>query len=135
MGISFNKVVSEFVKFGIIGTLGMVINIVIFYSLTEFFGIYYLLSAVISFFFAVTNNFVLNKIWTFKELFSEKFFIKYLKFVSTGLFALVINLALLFAFTELLKIYYLISQIIAIGLTLFINFSINKIWTFKDSVF
>src|SRR3989338_2482335 len=61
------KAVDEFVKFGLVGTFGAIINLSILYSFTEFLGIYYVISAIFAFAVAVTSNFFLNKIWTFKE--------------------------------------------------------------------
>lgn len=91
-----------------------------------------MISAIIAFFVAVNNSFVLNKIWTFKENNLDKSKTKYLKFIIISILALGINLLILYITTEIFKIYYLISQIIAIGISLWVNFLGNKIWTFKE---
>ena len=56
----------EFFKFALVGLIGTAINIVILYYFTEFLNMYYLASATLAFLVAVTSNFILNKIWTFK---------------------------------------------------------------------
>lgn len=124
------EVIVEFIKFACVGFIGTFFNIAILYSFTEFYKVYYLYSAFFAFIVAVTVNFILNKIWTFNEKIYFDIFKKYLRFVLVSLSALLINLLLLIIFTELFKIYYIISQIIAIGLSLIINFIGNKIWTF-----
>jgi len=124
-------VINEFFKFAFVGFIGTIINLVILASFTEFLKIYYLLSAVFAFVAAATSNFILNKIWTFKEEIKHKFLGKYLKFFLVSVVALLVNLFFLYVFTEFLGIYYLISQILAIGIAFIINFSGNKIWTFK----
>ena len=61
------KVVREFVKFGVVGGMGALINIAVLYLLTEKFGLYYMVSAVFSFMIVISHNFVLNKAWTFSS--------------------------------------------------------------------
>lgn len=125
------NVIKEFVKFGVVGGIGTLVNIAILYLLTEKAGVYYMISAIFSFIFAMSSNFILNKLWTFKE--NIKFGIgkKYLQFSLVSISALLVNLFFLYIFTEGLGIYYIISQILAIGIALIINFLGNKIWTFS----
>jgi len=125
------KGIKEFFKFAFVGLIGTFVNIAILYLLTESLGIYYIFSAVISFIVAMTSNFILNKIWTFKENIGEKTLIKYGKFFIISLIGLAVNLVFLYIFTDLFGIYYIISQILAIGISLTINFIGNKFWTFK----
>jgi len=125
------KILGQFFSFAFVGLIGTFINIAILYMLTEMLGIYYILSAIFSFIIAATSNFILNKTWTFKEKLNERILNKYLQFFLVSLTALIVNLFFLYAFTEFLKIYYLISQVLAIGIALIINFLGNKIWTFS----
>ena len=126
------KVIEEFFKFALVGLIGTAINIVILYYFTEFLNMYYLASATLAFLVAVTSNFILNKIWTFKEKIHHEAAVKYSKFFIVSIVALVFNLFFLYILTEFFQIYYIVSQIIAIGLALIINFLGNKIWTFNS---
>jgi len=125
------NVIKEFVKFGVVGGIGTLINIAILYLLTEKVGVYYLISAIFSFLVAMSSNFILNKIWTFKENIKIGIGKKYLQFGLVSVSALLVNLFFLYIFTEVLGIYYIISQILAIGIALIINFIGNKVWTFS----
>ncbi|MFH1376894.1 MAG: glycosyltransferase family 2 protein [Candidatus Woesearchaeota archaeon] len=125
------NVIKEFFKFAIVGGIGTVINVLILYLLTEKVGIYYMLSAIASFIVAMTSNFTLNKVWTFKENIKLNVGKKYLQFGLISVSALLVNLFFLYFFTEILGIYYIVSQILAIGIALIINFLGNKIWTFS----
>ena len=125
------KGIKEFFKFAFVVLIGTFINLAILYLLTEFFGIYYLFSTVISFIFAMTNNFIWNKVWTFKENIKLDVGKKYLQFGLVSVSALLVNLFFLYIFTEIFGIYYIISQVLAIGISLIINFLGNKFWTFK----
>lgn len=123
--------IKEFFKFACVGLIGTFVNILILYLLTEKLGIYYLFSAVIAFVIAMTNNFIWNKMWTFGEEIKLNIGEKYLKFSLVSIAALIVNLFFLYIFTEIFGIYYIISQALAIGISLVINFFGNKIWTFK----
>ncbi|HAE36325.1 MAG: hypothetical protein UR85_C0006G0009 [Candidatus Nomurabacteria bacterium GW2011_GWF2_35_66] len=124
------EVIGEFLKFILVGLVGTFVNIIILYSFTEYYNVYYLYSALLSFVVAVTVNFILNKIWTFNEKIGYKIFQKYIKFFSVSLFALSVNIFFLILLTEVFGLYYIYSQILAIGMSLVINFIGNKIWTF-----
>jgi len=124
------NIIKEFFKFSFVGGIGTLVNITILYLLTERVGIYYMLSAISSFVIAMTSNFLLNKLWTFKESIKSDIGKKYLQFGLVGVSALLINLFFLYIFTEIFGIYYIISQILAIGIALIVNFLGNKIWTF-----
>src|SRR6266487_4086780 len=50
-------------KFGLVGGSGYVINLVAFTLLVESAGVHHLIAAVLSFCLAVTNNFLLNRMW------------------------------------------------------------------------
>jgi len=121
----------QFFKFAIVGVINTLINLIVLYSLTELFNVYYIISAVFAFIVAVTNSFILNKIWTFKERIGDDTIKKYIKFFIVSVIALLINLAILYSLTEFLHIYYMFSQIIAIVISLWVNFLGNRVWTFK----
>lgn len=125
------KIIWEFLKFGVVGLLGTAVNILVLYLLTEKIGIHYIISAVFSFIVAMTHNFFLNKIWTFKEKMRTEVKKKYTQFALVSVSALAINILFLYIFTEFLKIYYLISQVLSIFIAFTINFLGNKIFTFS----
>jgi dolichol-phosphate mannosyltransferase len=58
--------------------------------------------------------------------------IRLLKFALVGLSGVVVNMGFLVFFTEILKIVYWISSIIAIELSIIGNFFLNDLWTWKD---
>lgn len=125
------NVILEFFKFAFVGGIGTLINIAILYFLTEKAGVYYMVSAVFSFIIAMTSNFILNKLWTFKENIKLQIGRKYLQFGLVSVTALLVNLFFLYILTEFAGIYYIFSQILAIGIALIINFLGNKIWTYS----
>ena len=125
------EVAKQFFKFAFVGFVGTIMNIAILYTLTEYFGIYYIISALFAFIVSATSNFMLNKVWTFRENVSYKIIKKYVSFFIVSISALSFNILFLYIFTEYFRIYYILSQILAIGISLSINFIGNKIWTFR----
>jgi len=121
----------QYARFILIGGIGAFINLLILFSLTEFLNIYYLFSEVIAFFIAITHNYLVNKLWTFKEKFQDKSFQKYLQYIIISLLGLGVNLTVLFMLTECLSIWYIIAEIFATGVSSLVNFLGNKYWTFK----
>ena len=117
---------TQFTKFAIAGIIFAVVNVLILYILTDFLGIYYILSSIIAFAIGSTGNFLLNKKWTFKERMRHDLSKKYIKAMSVNISAVIITIALLFILTEFLNVYYLISQTIAMIVAFFANFIGNK---------
>lgn len=122
----------QFLKFIIIGVINTFVNLFVFYVFMEIIGVYYMASAVIAFMFAVTNSFILNKTWTFQEHLGYKTSSKYFKFIIISIIALIFNLILLYVLVEYFAVSPMIAQISGVFLNLLINFSGNKLWTFRE---
>jgi len=106
-----------------VGALGSVTNIAIF-SILTFIDINYNIASVLAFLVAVTQNYTLNKKWTFKDHNSKtkKKFIKYfiLNFLSFFINLLVLNLVVMnFGEDNITKI---IAQILGISVAMGFNF-------------
>ena len=124
----------RFLKFGLVGLSGVLVNEGLLWLLTENFGLYYLLSAAIAVETAIITNFILNDIWTFRDRRTpgnKSLLGRGLKFNLVSLGGLGINIAILWTFTEVVGISYLIANLIGIaGATLW-NFTINTLWTWR----
>jgi len=127
-----NSLFRQFFKFCVVGAIGTIINLAILYSLVEWLFVWYILAAAIAFGVAVTSNYILNKIWTFhyKTTSASVFFGSYAKFISISIIGLVINLAILYVLVEYFHIWYIFSQIIAIGIATLWNYGGSKTWAF-----
>lgn len=123
----------QFLKFCVVGGLGTIVNLAILYGLVEFVKLWYVFGAAIAFVIAATHNYILNKIWTFKDRRTGKTFIakQWTQFFVISIFSLGINLAVLYGLVEFFGLWYIFAQLIAIFVALFSNFLGNKYWTFK----
>jgi putative flippase GtrA len=116
-------------KFGVVGATGYVINLLVFGLLNQGLGVYHLLAAVASFCVAVSNNFLLNRHWTFKATEGHAGF-QAIRFFAVSVLALGVNLLLLYLLVDVVSAPELPSQAIAVALAMPFNFLGNKLWTF-----
>lgn len=116
-------IIKKIVKFGGVGALGSVTNIAIFSSLT-FLDVNYNISSVIAFLVAVTQNYQLNKKWTFKDhnTKTRKKFPKYLflNFIGFLINLTVLNLVIM-EFGDA-KIMQIMGQMVGIATAMGFNF-------------
>ncbi|HET7030760.1 MAG TPA: GtrA family protein [Candidatus Limnocylindrales bacterium] len=116
-------------KFAVVGILGIVVNQVALYVLTEKAGIYYALSAVLASQVSTLNNFVLTELFVFRGHESRHAtIVRYLIFNLLNVATLAIRIPVLVILTESAGIHYLISNVIAIGLTFGIRYLVSDYW-------
>jgi dolichol-phosphate mannosyltransferase len=118
------------VNFCIVGAIGIVVNQGLLWFLTEIFGIYYLYSALMSIEMSILSNFILNDHFTFG---GEKRDVtsRLLKYNLTCIVGSVLNYILLWVFTDLLHVYYLISNLLGIVIAFAWNYSVSVKWVWK----
>ena len=116
-------------KFGMVGGAGYVINLIVFAALTEGLDTHHIAAAVGSFCVAVTNNFLLNRHWTFQASGGHAGF-QAARFFAVSLLALGVNLALLYLLVDVGSAPELPSQAVAVAGAMPFNFIGNKLWTF-----
>ena len=127
-----NNITNRLLKFGSVGALGAVTNLAI-YSTLIFIDVNYNLAAVAAFAVAVTQNFLLNKRWTFKDhdVTVKYRFAKYfvLNFLSFLLNLAILNLVIYLFGTE--KMIQIAAQILGIMGAMLTNFAGSHIVVFK----
>jgi len=128
---SDKKDLSTFIKFCIVGGLGTITNLVIFYFLADLLNLQALVASTICFLVAASQNYFLNGIFSFKEKFSGYSFKQYFKFILVSLLGLVINLLTLSLLLKFYNFKYKIfPQAIGILFGTIINFIGSKIFVF-----
>lgn len=121
-------------RYIISGASGVVINIIAIFILTDIFELWYLASAVITFFIHLTYTFTLHKYWTFKDRDTTRIQEQGTWYTIVALVGLGLNTLILYVLVELFVMWYLIAQVIALGIVSVSSFVLNKTITFKDSV-
>jgi putative flippase GtrA len=119
----------ELAKFCAVGVSGYVVNLLVYVALLDGADLHYRLAASGSFLVAVTNNYLWNRLWTFRRDRGH--------FAHQGLRCFVVsvivylgNLAIL---TRLVKLGVgeIVAQAIAIVTVTPANFIGNKLWSFR----
>ncbi len=120
-------------RYGLVVAIAFPIDFGLLYVFTDYFHIYYLVSAILSFSISMVVNFLISVLWVFKQradrpLWKEvtAFFI--IGFVGLGLTALIVWFC-----TTVLGVYYLISKLIAVSFVFFWSFGARRL-LFKKHV-
>lgn len=156
----------QFVKFCIVGFSSTVISMGIYSATVYYFHldrmlhnalagspglqsfadrnqVYIQVAAFFGFLFGVTNGFVWNSRWTFKESNPALRHAQYVKFVLVNIVGLILNQIILFTVMRILTMGQpvlhseqkdlkpLLAFMIATGIVVFWNFFANRHWTFK----
>jgi putative flippase GtrA len=119
----------QLAKFCTVGATGYVVNLAVFSALVLGAGWHELPAATASFLVAVTNNYVWNRVWTFR---GQRGHVAYqgIRFLIVAVCALAANLVILEALI-LVGLPKVPAQAIAIILVTPLNFVGNKLWSFR----
>ncbi|MBN9298900.1 MAG: GtrA family protein [Filimonas sp.] len=120
----------KFVKFGVVGFSGMIIDFGITWLCKERLKLNKFVANSCGFTLAVINNYILNRIWTFESS-NPQWQQELGKFVLISLVGLLLNNLLLFLFHSKLKLNFYLAKAIAIGCVVVWNFGINMLFTFN----
>ena len=119
----------ELVKFCLVGASGYVVNLLVYIALLDGANVHYRVAATGSFLVAVTNNYLWNRLWTFRHH-RGHFGYQGLRFLVVSVIVYVGNLAILTALVEL-GVGKIVAQALAIALVTPANFVGNKLWSFR----
>ena len=120
----------QLVRFGAVGASGYVVNLAVFALLVHAASVDYRLAATGAFLVALTNNFVWNRIWTFRARAGHAGF-QAARFFVVSVCAFAFNLAVLWALVEALGAPEVPAQALAIAAATPLNFLGNKLWSFQ----
>ena len=116
-------------KFCLVGAMGYVVNLAVYTVLLEVAGFHYLPAAIGSFLVAVTNNYLWNRLWSFRHQ-RGHVVLQGARFLVVSTLALGANLLVLQLLVSA-GLGELVAQAIAIVLVTPVNFIGNKLWSFR----
>lgn len=128
---------TRFIKFAIVGAIGMVVDLTVLTFSREILGLPLTLAVALGFSIAVVNNFTWNRFWTFPESRKRPIAGQLVQFTVVNLIGLAINEVIVLGLHPLFSTMihdpfaYLAAKVIAIGVVLFWNYGANRIWTYK----
>lgn len=119
-----------FLKYCIVGVSGTFIDLASLYVFVEYLLILVIPATALSFLLAVTNNFIFNKIWTFKNK-SRNYRKLYIKFLIVSTIGLGLTLSSMHVIVNIIGIWYMFAKAMTSLIVLIWNFLANKMWTFR----
>lgn len=120
------KTRTEALKYLIVGGTCTVVDIGLLYLLTTYVGIYYIISATISFTAGVTLNYFLCTWWIFEKSKIKNRGVEIMLYFIISIMGLLINVTGIWLLTGILSLHYLLSKFLATGVTLIWNFCSRK---------
>lgn len=121
---------ARFIKFGLVGITGMAIDFLVTWLCKEKLRINRYLANSVGFCFAVTNNFLLNRYWTF-ETNNRSFVGQFTGFILVSVAGLLINNVLLFVLVKYARKNFYFLKLSVVGLVFFWNYFVNTLVTFN----
>jgi len=121
---------AQLVRFATVGASGYVINLVVFAAAVHGAGLDKGIAATAAFIVALSNNFVWNRLWTFRAGEGHAGF-QAARFCVVSIAAFAFNLVVLYTLVDGLGMAPVPAQALAIATATPLNFIGNKLWSFK----
>lgn len=138
--MELRSLITKFIKFGVVGASGAVIDFGLTALCKGILGVPELLANAIGFTVAATSNYYLNRVWTWKSK-SKDVGIEYTKFFFVSLIGLGLNSLIVFLLKDIsivprfvnttLDWDFWIAKIIATAIVMVWNFTANNFFTFR----
>lgn len=121
----------QFLRYVFVGGAAFIVDFFSLFLLTDYFGIYYIISAAFAFILGLVTNYLLSIKWVFNQRNIDNKTIEFSLFAFIGIIGLGLNEIFIWFFTSELGIYYMISKIITAIIILFWNFFARKLTLFQ----
>ncbi len=118
-----------------VGGTAFVVDFFFLYFFSDICGIYYLISAVLSFIISVLVNYLMSTKWVFNQDNIQNKVLEFNLFILISTIGLGFTEILLYFFTDIVGLYYLVSKVIAAIIVLFWNFLARRVMFYgKDFI-
>lgn len=125
------KLISQIMKFGVVGVIAFLIDYGVMVFLTEVLGVHYLLSALISFTVSVIFNYVASMRYVFVGRDDMSKSREFVIFIVLSVIGLGLNELLMWLLVDKLFIHYMLSKILVTAIVMVWNFVSRKIFLEK----
>lgn len=123
------RISKNFFYYLLIAGFCRVTDLGILYALTDWAGLYYLLSATLSFILAQSLNYYLNRRFNFRSK-GKQVAKQFTMFISINAVALGITLGILFLLVEVFGWWYILARIIGMLVAITFTYTLHKRYTF-----
>jgi putative flippase GtrA len=113
-------------RYVVAGGTAAIVNIGYLFLFTDVFGVWYIISSVFAYVIAFLVSFTLQKYWTFRDYSTDRMAKQGTIYFIIGFINLALNTLLIYLFTDIIGLYYIVSQIISGLLIACISFFVYK---------
>lgn len=121
----------QFLRYGVAGSAAAATHLAVLVLLTELTAVPSTLASALGFACAVPVNYALQHRFVFNPG-SSRHLLLFSRYVAVTLLTMALNVGLFWLLTSGLGVFYVLSQIITIGVIVPLNFAINRSYTFAD---
>ena len=120
----------SFIRFSLSSSTTLLIDLFLLGVLVEFFHVYYLTAAAISFTSSNSINYIISRFWGFKET-QRRLARGYFIFITIGTFGLILTVYLMWIFVDILNVFYFLARIMVAIIEGTISFVLHYFLTFR----
>ncbi|HEX4838711.1 MAG TPA: GtrA family protein [Solirubrobacteraceae bacterium] len=120
----------QLIRFAMVGGTGFVLNLGVYALCVHVLHVAYQPAYAVAWLVGVTNNFVLNRHWTFDASAGQIHF-QAVRFFTVSLLAAAFGLLLLTLFVEVVGLAKVPAEAFAVAAATPLNFLGNKLWSFR----
>ena len=128
-----NSTFLQLFRYFFVGGFAFLVDFGALYAFTEYAHLHYLISAAIGFILGLITNYLLSISWVFNKRKMQNRMLEFAVFTLIGLVGLGLNELLLWVFTDIFLVYYLVSKLITAVIVLFWNFFARKLILFNQA--
>jgi putative flippase GtrA len=132
-----NNGLLQLARYFLVGAISASADFASLFVLTEYAHLHYIISGFVGFLLGLTTNYFLCLLWVFAENRTpRKKRVEFLLFVVIGAVSLVLNLILMWFFTEKFNLHYIFSKVVSTVIVFLWNFFSRKLllWNQKPEL-
>ena len=123
----------KLLRYLISGGTATAINFFCLYAFTEWLGVYYLISVVCAFIFALGVSFILQKFWTFKDNQKGDTHRQALVYLCVAIVNTLLNACAVYLLVEYVGVHYLAGQFISSGFIALESYFVYQYFIFRKN--
>lgn len=122
----------QIVRYFFSGGVAFLVDTGLLYVLTEFCGVYYLVSSIISFSIGLIITYLLSILWVFDNRNMKNRYAEFSVFVLIGVVGLGLTSLFMWFFTDKIGVHYIFSKVITTVIVFVWNFIAKKSLLFRN---
>jgi putative flippase GtrA len=120
----------QFLRYAVVSGVSLGVDFGLLYIGTEFVGLHYLASAIVSYSLGLVVNYLLSVLWAFPHSRFKSRALEFVIFVVIGVAGMGLNEVLLWFFTDIVMLHYLVSRSITAAFGYAWKFVLRKVVLF-----